>query len=133
MKKLVTTIAVVAVAAPVALGASSHYLKVSPTTVQAQSNNTVTVSGAVGNGCQTGGKNSTATVYSRAFAGAASGNFAGIPAFFPHLPKSGKFSIKFTLRNSVRKGSYHIGGRCGGGNFGSATLKITPASGPGFY
>jgi hypothetical protein len=128
MKKIVTTAAAIAaLSASVALATSSHYLKVSPTSVQSQLGSTVTVSGAVGNGCQTGHKHDTATVYSKAFAGAAHGQFAGVPAFFPHLPKNGKFSFSFKLSNSVKKGTYHIGGRCGGGNFGSATLKVTPA------
>jgi hypothetical protein len=128
MKKIVTAaVAVAALSAPAALAAASHYLKVSPKSVEAQIGSTVTVSGAVGNGCRTGHKSDTATVYSKAFAGATHKEFAGVPAFFPHLPKNGKFSFTFKLSNSVRKGSYPIGGRCGGGNFGSATLKVTPA------
>jgi hypothetical protein len=131
MKKLFAALAALAVLAPAATAAASHYLKVSPTTVTR--GNTVKVSGAVGSGCATGHNGDVATVYSRAFAGATKKEFAGVPAFFVSLPKNGKFSFTVRIKSSVKKGSYHIGGRCGGGNFGSATLKVTVPQGPGFY
>ena len=125
----------VAAFAPGAL-AASHFLKVSPS--QTHPGKTVTVSGSVGNGCQTGHKGDAATIYSNAFKGATKQNFAGVPSVSASLSKSknGSFSIKITLSKKLKPGTYSVGGRCGGGNFGSAKLKVTkPASsqGPGFY
>jgi hypothetical protein len=131
MKKLLLTAAVAVLAAPAALAASSHYLKVSPTSVDA--GKSVTVSGAVGNGCSTGHKGDVAIVFSGAFAGSTSKKFAGVPAFYVSLPKSGKFSFSVKIKASkVKPKTYSIGGRCGGGLFGSASLKVKPPS-PGFY
>lgn len=95
-----------------------HYLRVSPGKVK--HGRTTTVSGAVGKGCK-----GPATVYSRAFKGATKNQFAGVPAFYIKLDKKGRFSKRVTIRKSVKPGSYHIGGRCGGGNFGGTTLKVT--------
>jgi hypothetical protein len=122
MKRFLGTVLVFALIAPAAL-ASAHYLKVSPGTVKR--GNRVMVSGSVGNGCETGHKGDVATIYSNAFKGSTSQNFAGIPAVFASLQKGDKFSFKIKIRKAIKKGSYHIGGRCGGGNFGSATLKVT--------
>jgi hypothetical protein len=99
---------------------NSHFLKVSPGIVKA--GNATTVSGAVGNGCK---KPAQVTVYSRAFKGATRREFAGVPAFFIKTTKRGKFTKKVTLKRTVKPGRYHVGGRCGGGNFGAATLKVT--------
>ncbi len=95
---------------------SSHYLKVSPGTVNA--GRTTTVSGSAGASCR------AITVYSRAFQGATRRSFAGVPALYLRANRSGKFSTRVTIRRAVRAGRYHIGGRCGGGNFGSATLAV---------
>ena len=94
-------------------------LKVSPKTVAR--GHVVTVSGSVGTGCKTPGE---ATVYSRAFAHATKGDFAGVPAIYPHTNKNGHFSTTLRISRRVKRGKYHVGGRCGGGNFGSATLKV---------
>jgi hypothetical protein len=99
---------------------SAHFVKVSPSSVKA--GNATTVSGAVGDGCSKPGQ---ATVYSRAFKGATRHEFAGVPAIFITTNRKGKFSKRVTIRRSVRAGRYHVGARCGGGNFGSATLKVT--------
>ena len=95
-------------------------LKVSPKTVAR--GHVVTVSGSVAGGCQTPG---VATVYSRAFAHATKHEFAGVPAIFPHTKKNGHFSTTVRISRRVRTGRYHVGGRCGGGNFGSATLRVS--------
>jgi hypothetical protein len=91
----------------------------------------VTVSGSVGNGCQTGHKGDAATIFSNAFKGATKHNFAGIPAVSVSLVKStkGTFSAKITLSKTLKTGTYSVGGRCGGGNFGSAKLTVVKASG----
>jgi hypothetical protein len=101
-------------------GCNSHFVKVSPRTVRA--GNAVTVSGAVGNGCKKPGQ---VTIFSRAFKGATRHDFAGVPAIFTNSNKRGRFSKKVTIKRSVKPGRYHVGGRCGGGNFGSATLQVT--------
>jgi hypothetical protein len=98
----------------------THYLKVSPTSVKA--GHAATVHGSVGHGCQTPGR---VTLYSVAFAGATTHTFAGLPAVYATASKKGVFSKRITINKSVKRGSYRIGGRCGGGNFGSAKLKVT--------
>lgn len=122
MKSFLSTILAFAILAPAAL-ADAHFLRVSPHTVAR--GNLVTVSGSVGNGCQTGHKGDVATIFSRAFKGSTSQNFAGVPAVFASARKGERFSFKIRIRKAINKGSYHLGGRCGGGNFGSATLKVS--------
>lgn len=100
-------------------GCNHHYLKLSPSGVSA--GQTVALRGSVGSGCQTPGQ---VTIYSRAFNGATTHQFAGVPAVYATANRQGAFSKKVTIKRSVKRGSYHIGGRCGGGNFGSATLKV---------
>jgi hypothetical protein len=121
MKWFLGTIAAFAMLAPAAI-AEAHFLHVAPHAVTR--GNRVTVSGSVGHGCETGHKGDAATIFSRAFKGSTSQNFAGVPAVFASLRKHDTFSFKIRIRQSIKKGSYEIGGRCGGGNFGSATLKV---------
>jgi hypothetical protein len=119
MKRLIAAAAVLAVTSPAAV-AASHFLKVSPSAVKA--GKSVTLSGSVDHGCQTPGQ---VTIYSKAFKGATTHDFAGVPAVYATADKNGKFSKKITVKKTTKAGSYHVGGRCGGGNFGSATLKVT--------
>jgi len=128
LKKLTAAFVALAIVAPGALAASSHFLKVSPSKVPA--GKTVTVSGSVGKGCQTGHKGDAATVYSEAFKGATKQNFAGVPAVTVSLSKSksGAFSVKVTLSKKLKTGTYSVAGRCGGGTFGSTALKVTKAA-----
>ena len=136
-KKVIATFVALAVVAPGALAASVHLLKVSPS--KTNPGKMITVSGSVGNRCQTGHKGDVATVYSNAFKGATKQSFAGVPAVFASLStsKTGAFSFKLKLSKKLKSGTYNIGGRCGGGNFGSAKLKVTKAGSsqgpPGFY
>lgn len=126
MKKLIVAIAGLAVLAPAALAASpSHFLKVSPSKVA--QGNTVTASGSVGHGCEIRHKGDVATIYSKAFKGATKHSFAGVPSVSASLAKSkdGTFKVKVTLSSSVKTGKYTVSGRCGGGLFGSTTLKVT--------
>ncbi len=126
MKKLIVAIVGLAVLAPAALAASSsHFLKVSPS--KAAQGQTVTVSGSVDHGCQIGHTGDGATIFSKAFKGATKHNFAGVPSVSASLAKStdGKFQVKVTLSSSVAPAKYTVSGRCGGGNFGSTTLKVT--------
>jgi hypothetical protein len=103
-------------------GCKSHTsrLKLSPSTVPA--GKATVLHGSVGHGCKTPGQ---VTIYSRAFKGATSHNFAGVPAVYTRASKKGTFSTTVTIKKSIKSGSYHVGGRCGGGNFGTATLKVT--------
>ena len=128
LKKLTAAFVALAIVAPGALAASSHFLKVSPSKVPA--GKTVTVSGSVGKGCQTGHKGDAATIYSKAFKGATKENFAGVPAVTVSLSKSksGAFSVKVTLSKKLKTGTYSVTGRCGGGTFGSTALKVTKAA-----
>jgi hypothetical protein len=125
VKKLIAALVALAVFAPAALAASSHFVKVAPGSVA--QGKTVTVSGSVGNGCQTNHQGDAATIISKAFKGATKKNFAGVPSVSASLAKSknGSFSIKVKLAKNVKTGKYSVSGRCGGGNFGSTTLKVT--------
>jgi len=125
MKKLIVAVVGMAALAPGAFAASSHFLKVSPAKVA--QGKTVTVSGSVDHGCGIGHKGDVATIFSKAFKGATKQNFAGVPAVSASLAnsKDGTFSLKVRLASNVKPGKYSVGGRCGGGNFGSTTVKIT--------
>lgn len=129
LKKLLATFVGLAVFAASAVAASSHFLKVSP--AKANPGKTITVSGSVGNGCQTGRPGDVATVYSNAFKGATKRRFAGVPAVYASLSKSkkGAFSFKLKLSKTLKAANYRIGGRCGGGNFGSTKLNVTKLAG----
>jgi hypothetical protein len=124
VKKIIAALVGLAAFAPAAL-ASSHFVKVSPGT--AGPGQTITVSGSVDHGCRIGHKGDAATIYSKAFKGATTHTFAGIPSVSASLAKSknGAFSIKVRLSPNLKSGKYSIGGRCGGGNFGSTTLKVS--------
>jgi hypothetical protein len=126
VKKLIAALVGLAVFAPSAL-AASHFLKVTPAKVAP--GKTVTVSGSVGTGCQIGHKADAATIFSNAFKGATKTNFAGVPSVSASLANStnGSFSIKVKLAKKVKTGKYSVGGRCGGGNFGTTTLKVAKA------
>ena len=132
MKKLIAALVGLAVFAPAAL-ASSHFIKVSPGKVD--QGKTVTVSGSVDHDCQIGHKGDAATIISKAFKGATKQNFAGVPSVSASLANStdGAFSVKVKLSPTVNPGKYSVSGRCGGGNFGSTTLKVTAPPLPGQY
>ncbi len=90
------------------------FVKVSPSSVKAGS--VTKIYGTTG-GCR------AVTLYSRAFKGAHH-SFAGLPAIYVKAARGGKFSVRVRIAHSVRSGRYGVGGRCGGGHFGSATLKV---------
>jgi hypothetical protein len=125
MKKLIVAVVGLAVFAPGALAASSsHFLKVTPS--KAAQGDTITLSGSVGHGCEIGHRSDSATIYSKAFKGATKHSFAGVPSVSASLAKSknGSFSIKLTLASNVKPSKYSVSGRCGGGLFGTTTLKV---------
>ena len=134
MKKLIAALVGFVVFAPAALASSpSHFVKVSPGSVA--QGKTVTVSGSVDHGCQIGHAGDGATLISKAFKGATKKSFAGVPAVTASLVHStnGTFSVKVKLSTTVNTGKYSVTGRCGGGNFGSTTLKVTAPPLPGSY
>jgi hypothetical protein len=124
MRKLIATIAAFGFLASPAL-AASHFVKLSPSTVNAGTATTVRAFGSVGNGCAKGDQ---VILTSKAFKGATKRSFAGVPAVFTKVGKNHKFSVRVTITRQVKQGNYRVGGRCGGGNFGSATLYVL-----GFY
>jgi hypothetical protein len=126
VKKLIAALAVLAVTAPSAL-AASHFLKVSPGITAPGER--VKISGSVGGGCEIGHKGDSAVVYSKAFKGATKHTFAGVPSVSVGLSKAktGAFSFKITLSQNLKAGKYTISGRCGGGKFGQATLRVEQA------
>jgi hypothetical protein len=124
MRKLIATIVAFGLLASPAL-AASHFLKASPSTMSAGTATPVRLYGSVGTGCAKGDQ---VTLTSKAFKGATKHTFAGLPAVLTKVGKNHKFSVRVTIKGSIKQGNYHIGGRCGGGNFGSATLVVL-----GFY
>jgi hypothetical protein len=126
MKKLIVALVGLAVSAPGALALSpSSPLKISPRKVA--QGNIVTVSGSVDHGCEIGHKGDAVTIFSRAFKGATRHRFAGIPSVKASLARSttGSFRVRVTLSSNVKPGKYIVTGRCGGGNIGSARLRVT--------
>jgi hypothetical protein len=139
LKKVIAALAGLAVFAPSAL-AASHFIKVTPGKVAP--GKTITISGSVDHGCQIGHKGDSATLFSKGFKGATKQNFAGVPSISVSLAKSkdGAFSKKLKLSKKLKKGTYTVSGRCGGGNFGSAKFKVAKSGvigggggGGGFY
>jgi hypothetical protein len=106
-------------------GASQQGLAVSPR--KTNPGKTITVSGDVGAACQTGHKGDAAIVYSKAFKGATKHSFHRVPSVSVSLSKThnGTFSFKLKLSKRLTAGTYAVNGRCGGGKFASATLKVT--------
>jgi LPXTG-motif cell wall-anchored protein len=106
------------VAAPAGAAA---FIKASPASVPA--GGTLTVSGSAVGGCSPGGQ---VTLTSAAFSH--QHDFAGLPAIFTPSASNGTFSVTAQIPSSRAPGSYHVGGRCGGGNFGQASFQVTSAS-----
>lgn len=131
MKKLIAALVGLAVFAPAAL-AASHFVKVSPR--NARPGEKVKVTGSVGTGCQTGHKGDSVTIISKAFKGATKHSFAGVPSVSASLrrSKNGSFSVKVKISRKVKNGTYAVTGRCGGGTFGTAKLKVSRPA-PSFY
>jgi hypothetical protein len=119
MKRLIAAATVLAVTSPAAL-AAAPFIKTTPTTVKR--GNTVTVSGSAGTGCANG---SRVTIMSKAFKGATSHQFAGVPAVYAKAGNGGKFLIKVTIKKTVKKTTYGVSARCGGGLIGSSMLMVT--------
>jgi hypothetical protein len=120
MKKLIGALVVLAALVPAAPAvAAAHFIKVEPKAVEP--GHVVRVYGSVGGGCAVG---DSATLISSAFKGATKEEFAGVPAVNAKVHKNFRFSVKVRLSKGLKPGKYEIGGRCGGGNFGSAKLRV---------
>jgi hypothetical protein len=110
-----SALALLTLAGPAAAKVS---LQVSPPSVRA--GDTVTVSGSVGSGCPQGDQ---VTLTSTAFG--PGHEFAGVPAILGQAGPGGRFSVSTRIPSDRRPGTYSVGGRCGGGNFGSARFRVT--------
>jgi hypothetical protein len=96
---------------------SAGVVRVSPGNVPA--GDSVRVSGSAEGGCARG---DTVTLFSRAFDPAR--EFAGVPAIFTRAGRNGAFSVRTLIPNTRAAGLYSVSGRCGGGNFGSTSLRV---------
>jgi hypothetical protein len=94
-------------------------LFVAPSTVKR--GGVVRLYGSVAGGCAAGAR---VTVYSRAFAGRRRGEFAGVPAVFTRVRRNGTFTRRVRIGKRIAPRRYGVGGRCGGGTFGSAKLRV---------
>jgi hypothetical protein len=91
----------------------------------------ITLEGAVGTRCQSGGKGELPIVYSEAFTGATNRSFHRIPAVFVRHAdlRNGKFSIKLRLSSKLKTGNYRVSGRCAGVRIGSSLISVTQRRG----
>ena len=96
-------------------------LQVSPSSVGA--GGSVHVSGT----CEA---NTGGFAISHAFLHDATHDFAGVGAASFSTDATGAFSVDAQIRASTAPGTYTVSGRCGGGNFGSATLVVTSGGVP---
>jgi hypothetical protein len=119
MRSLLVAAALLPSPAPAALAATTHRLHVSPVTVKP--GHSVGLHGSVGTGCPRGDQ---VTLTSAAFKGATAQQFAGVPAVFTTVGARGRFSVVVTIGKRLGKGRYTVSGRCGGGLFGSARLRV---------
>ena len=94
-------------------------LFVTPSTVKR--GGVVRLFGSVAGGCAAGAR---VTLYSRAFAGGRRGEFAGVPAVFTRVRRNGTFTRRVRIGKRIAPRRYGVGGRCGGGTFGSARLRV---------
>jgi hypothetical protein len=115
VKRVIATALALLVGAPAAAGAAS--LHVTPSSVPA--GDIVRVFGSVAGGCARG---DTVTLFSRAFSPRQ--QFAGVPAIFTRAGRNGGFSTTTTIPLGRAAGLYSVGGRCGGGSFGPANLRV---------
>ncbi|HEU4978262.1 MAG TPA: hypothetical protein VFT42_05165 [Solirubrobacteraceae bacterium] len=111
-RSLVVLAAAAALAAPA--GAAAPRIALSPTSVHR--GQVVRVHGVI-HGCPAG---DTVTLLSKAFSHRH--EFAGVPAVFARVGASGAYSVRTRIPARRRPGSYHVTGRCGGGNLGVAPL-----------
>src|SRR5205085_2245202 len=95
----------------------SAFVNASPTNVPA--GHSVRVYGSTRNGCARG---DTVTLISAAFD--PSQMFAGVPAISTTVGRNGSFSVRTVIPASRAAGRYTITGRCGGGNFGQAQVRV---------
>ncbi|HEY4897362.1 MAG TPA: hypothetical protein VII01_14900 [Solirubrobacteraceae bacterium] len=118
MKSMIAVAAASLALVPSAVAATSH-IHVAPEKVKA--GKSVAIYGSVGSGCHQG---SQVTLISKAFKGATRSRFAGVPAVLTKVGKFGLYAVSVRVSSAAGKGSFTVTGRCGGGNFGSAPLKV---------
>jgi hypothetical protein len=110
-------------AAPMTPPAAIH---VSPSEIVA--GDTVTLSGSVGPDSAGSECASRVTLYSKAFA--PTNDYGDLPAVSAAVKPGGAFTATTRIPRSKPAGTYTITGRCGGGNFGGATLVVRVAASP---
>jgi hypothetical protein len=115
VRRVIATALALAAAVPAVAGGAT--LHVTPSSVPA--GDVVRVFGSVGGGCARG---ATVTLFSRAFN--PRHEFAGVPAIFSRAGRTGGFSTTTTIPLGRAAGLYSVGGRCGGGSFGHASLRV---------
>ena len=115
MKRAIAIALALSAMTPASAAAAS--LHVSPSSVPA--GDVVRVFGSVAGGCARG---DTVTLFSSAFS--PRHQFAGVPAIFARAGRGGLFSTTTTIPLGRAAGTYSVGGRCGGGSFGHATLRV---------
>jgi hypothetical protein len=115
LKRLAAIALVLFIGAPAVADAAA--LHVTPSPVPA--GDVVRVFGSVGGGCARG---DSVTLFSRAFN--PRHEFAGVPAIFARAGRNGGFSTTTTIPLGRAAGLYSVGGRCGGGAFGHANLRV---------
>jgi hypothetical protein len=114
MKRLVVIAAVLALAMP-SVAAAFGVIHATPASVKPGQK--VRLHGSVK--CHSGDQ---VTLFSRAFKGSHH-DFGGVPAVLTTVHHD-RYSVSFRIHKNVSKRTYHISGRCGGGLFGSGTLKV---------
>ncbi len=115
MKKVALSVIVVAFAIPSAALASS-VIGTTPSTVKPGHLERLHGSVVCHNGDQV-------DLFSHAFKGSPH-NFGGVPAVYTTVHND-HYSVVIRIYKNVKKGTYSISGRCGGGLFGSGTLKVS--------
>jgi len=115
VKRVIAIAVALSVAAPAVADAAA--LHVAPSSVPA--GDVVRVFGSVGGGCARG---DSVTLFSRAFN--PRHEFAGVPAIFARAGRNGAFSTTTAIPLGRAAGLYSVGGRCGGGAFGHANLRV---------
>lgn len=118
MKRLIAIAAVMAMGAPAAAAGSPLIRLIYATPSSVKPGQKVRLHGAVA--CHNGDQ---VTLFSHAFKGS-SQNFAGVPAVLTTV-HAGRYSVTFRIHSGVGKRTYRISGRCGGGLFGTGSLKVT--------
>jgi hypothetical protein len=120
MKNAIALAAVTAMCVPAVGLASTPSVQVSPKTIPA--GDQVTVSGTTGPRC---GQAKRITVFSRAFAGSTSHKWMGIPAVSAKVRRNHRWSTKVTISSNLGPFTYRVTARCHTQTLGHTFLTVT--------